>query len=150
MKSSKVQEWMSRDVITVAPSTTLPEAHSIMRSLGIRRLPVVDASERVVGIITLGDIRGAEASPATTLSIWELNYLLARLKVKEIMTKDPITITPEMTIGEAAMVMHDNKIGGIPVVDKFGKLVGILTESDIFEMIVLHEWRVREDVLANS
>ena len=150
MKSSKVQEWMSRDVITVKPSTTLPEAHSLMRSLGIRRLPVVDNNEHVVGIVTLGDIRGAEASPATTLSIWELNYLLARLKVKEIMTEDPLTVLPETTIGEAAMVMHDNKVGGLPVVDGAGKLVGILTESDIFEMVVLHEWRVRDALLTET
>ena len=150
MKTTKVSEWMSRDVITVQPGTTLPEAHSIMRSLGIRRLPVIDNHERLVGIITLGDIRSAEASPATTLSIWELNYLIARLKVKEIMTKNPLTVQPNSTIGSAAMIMHENKIGGVPVVDESGKLVGIITESDIFEMVVLHEWRLRDELLSSS
>ncbi|MCB0006456.1 MAG: CBS domain-containing protein [Anaerolineales bacterium] len=150
MKTSKVSEWMSRDVITVQPNTTLPEAHAIMRNLGIRRLPIVDTQERLVGIITLGDIRGAEASPATTLSIWELNYLIAKLKVKEIMTKDPLTVRPDTTIGEAAMMMHENKVGGLPVIDEMGKLIGIITESDIFEMVVLHEWRSRDQELAST
>lgn len=139
MKKDLVREWMSTDVITVSPDTTLPEAHQLMMDEEIRRLPVVK-NDRLVGIVTLGDIRGAEPSPATSLSIWELNYLLSKLTVNKIMTADPITISPEATIGEAARTMLENRVSGLPVVNENGKLVGIITESDIFSMVVLHEW----------
>ncbi|HFC11938.1 MAG TPA: CBS domain-containing protein [Anaerolineae bacterium] len=140
MKTELVGNWMSEGIITVDTTTTLPEAHSLMKAKNIRRLPVVDKKKRIVGIISLGDIRAAEASPATSLSIWELNYLLAKLKVKDFMTENPVTVTPETTIGEAANLMLAHKISGLPVVNADYDLVGIITESDIFEMIVLHEW----------
>jgi acetoin utilization protein AcuB len=132
------QDWMSRDVVTVTPDSTLPEAHRLMANYQIRRLPVME-NGGLVGIVTLGDIRGAQASGATTLSIWELHYLLAKLKIGEIMTHDPITISQGASIGEAARVMLDYKISGLPVLDNDGKLVGIITESDIFRMVV-QEW----------
>ena len=135
MKQELVKDWMSRDVVTVMPDTTLPAAHRLMTDNQIRRLPVVK-NNRLVGIITFGDVRGAEASEATMLSIWELNYLIAR----EIMTPDPITISQDATIGEAARAMLDNKISGLPVVDGQGRMVGIITESDIFR-IVVQEWK---------
>ncbi|MCI0393747.1 MAG: CBS domain-containing protein [Chloroflexi bacterium] len=138
MKQQLVKEWMTKDVVTIEPGTTLPEAHRLMRERRIRRLPVVK-NGRLVGIVTRGDIRGAEASDATSLSIWELNYLLARLKIDEIMTRNPVTVSPETTIGAAAQVMLDNKISGLPVVED-GRVVGIITESDIFRLIV-DEWR---------
>lgn len=140
MKQELVNVWMTKNVLTVAPSTTLPEAHQIMMSNNIRRLPVVEKYGRLVGIVTLGDVRGAQPSEATSLSIWEMNYLLAKLKLKEIMTPDPVTIEPEATIGEAARLMLENKVSGLPVVDEEHKVVGIITESDIFNMVVLHEW----------
>ncbi len=140
MKLELVENWMTEDPITVATTTTLPEAHEIMKSQNIRRLLVVDTHDQLVGIITNGDVRGAEASPATTLSIWELNHLLSSLKVKEFMTENPITVTPSTTIGAAANLMWKHKISGLPVVNTDRKLVGIITESDIFEMVVLHEW----------
>jgi len=90
----------------------------------------------LVGIITLGDVRGAEPSGATSLSIWELNYLLSKLKIEEIMTRNLITISPYATIGQAAEVMLEHKVSGLPVVDGERKLVGIITESDIFRMVV--------------
>jgi acetoin utilization protein AcuB len=93
-------------------------------------------NKRLVGIITRGDIRGAEASGATSLNIWELNYILAKLDVGKIMTPQPITISPEATLAEAAQVMLKHKISGLPVVDKQGNLVGIITESDIFRLVV--------------
>lgn len=131
---------MTKDVVVVSPDTTVPEAHRIMTEKSIRRLPVVDG-KKLVGIVTRGDVRGAEPSDATTLSIWELNYLLAKLKLSEIMTRNPITITPDATVMEAAQLMLDNKISGLPVVDAEGIVVGIVTESDIFRMVA-SAWQV--------
>jgi acetoin utilization protein AcuB len=131
---------MTPDPITVGLNTSLPEIHQIMVSEEIRRLPVVDENGRLIGIVTLGDVRGAQPSPATSLSIWEMNYLLSSLDVEKIMTPDPITVTPEQTVGEAARIMLENRISGLPVVETDGRLVGIITESDIFSMVVLHEW----------
>lgn len=139
VKKELVQDWMSKKVITASPNTTLPEAHQVMIDEEIRRLPVVK-NGRLVGIITLGDVRGAQPSPATSLSIWELNYLLSKLTVAQIMTADPITISPTATIGEAARLMLENRVSGLPVVDEKGDMVGIITESDIFSMVVLHQW----------
>ncbi len=136
MHKTLVRDWMITKVLAISPDTTLPEAHKIMTEKKVRRLPVVDAEGKLVGIVTRGDIRGAEASDATALSIWELNYLLARLKVREIMTPDPIAISPDATIGEAARIMLQNKISGLPVVKEDGRLVGIITESDIFRVVV--------------
>jgi CBS domain-containing protein len=140
MKKELVHNWMTQDVITVKPRTTLPEAHQIMMDEEIRRLPVVDDENRLVGIVTLGDVRGAQPSPATSLSIWELNYLLSSLTVEKIMTPKPMTIGPEATIGDAARTMLEHRVSGLPVIDEQGKLAGIITESDIFSMVVVHEW----------
>ena len=140
MKHELVKHWMTKEVVTVTPDTTLPEAHQIMISSNIRRLPIVGERDKLIGIITLGDVRGAQPSQATTLSVWELNYLLATLKVTKIMTPEPLTITPDATIGEAARLMLENKVSGLPVVGQGGKVAGIITESDIFSMVVLHEW----------
>ena len=101
MKKELVKHWMSRDVVTISPDTPLPEAH-----------------DRLIGIITLGDVREAEPSDATSLSIWEMNYLLAKQKVETVMTKNPLTISPEATVSEAARIMLEHKVGGLPVVDK--------------------------------
>ena len=140
MKKELVRSWMTQDVITVKPNTTLPEAHQIMMDEEIRRLPVVNDKGALVGIITLGDVRGAQPSPATSLSIWELNYLLSSLTVEKLMTPQPMTIEPDATIGTAARTMLEHRVSGLPVVDKNGKLAGIITESDIFSMVVIHEW----------
>lgn len=140
MKQELVNVWMTKNVVTAEPGTTLPEAHQMMMSHNIRRLPVVEKSGRLIGIVTLGDVRGAQPSEASSLSIWEMNYLLANLKLKKIMTPDPVTIGPEATIGEAARMMLENKVSGLPVVDDEQRVIGIITESDIFSMVVLHEW----------
>ena len=140
MKQELVKVWMTKNVLTANPDTTLPEAHQIMMDNNVRRLPVVDKNGRLLGIVTLGDVRGAQPSEATSLSIWEMNYLLANLQLKKIMTPDPVTVEPDATIGEAARLMLENKVSGLPVVDEDGKLRGIITESDIFSMVVLHEW----------
>lgn len=135
MRRHLVKDWMTPDPITIDPQTTLPEAHRLMKECNIRRLPVV-ANSRLVGIITLGDIREASPSNATSLSIYELHYLLSRLTVGEIMTRDPITITSDTSIEAAARLMLEHKIGGLPVVDGT-RLVGIITESDIFRLLVM-------------
>lgn len=139
MKRDLIKDWMTQDVMTIRPDTTVPEAHRLMTQNNIRRLPVLDG-DKLVGIVTRGDVRGAEASEATSLSIWELNYLLGRLEISKVMTKKPITVSPEATIREAAQMMLDNKISGLPVVDKYGRVVGIITESDIFRLVV-SDWR---------
>jgi len=138
MKQELVQDWMTREVITITPETSLKEAHDIMNARGIRRLPVV-LHGKVTGILTLGDIRGAEPSKASSLSVWEMNYLLAKLQVGEIMTRNPATIQQTANIGEAAQVMLEKKFSGLPVVDEEQHLVGIITESDIFRLVVT-EW----------
>ncbi len=134
MRKTQVRDWMTPNPITIDPKTTLPEAHKLMKECHIRRLPVVDHG-KVVGILTLGDVREASPSDASSLSIFELNYLLAKLNVESIMTRDPITIAPTATIREAAQLMLEHKIGGVPVVED-EKLVGIITESDIFRVLV--------------
>ncbi|MBI3243396.1 MAG: CBS domain-containing protein [Chloroflexi bacterium] len=125
---------MTANPVTANVHTTLPEAHKLMTGKKIRRLLVLDG-DKLVGIVTRGDIRGAEPSEATSLSIYELNYLLAKLTLDKIMHRDPLTVSPETTIREAARLMLQNKIAGLPVVDG-GKLVGIITESDIFRLVV--------------
>jgi acetoin utilization protein AcuB len=140
MKQELVRDWMTSQVITISPRTPLMRAHELMTQKSIRRLPVVEDNGRLVGIVTMGDVRGAEPSQATSLSVWELNYLLAKLCVDEIMTRTPVTIQESATIGEAARLMLDYRVSGLPVLNTFGQLVGIITESDIFRMVVRHEW----------
>ena len=147
MKHELVKNWMSQNVVTIRPDATLPEANQLLKEKRIRRLPVVDAAGKLVGIITLGDMRGAEPSPATSLSIWESNYLLAKLPVRQFMTPNPVTVSEEATLGEAAQMMLAHRVSGLPVLDQRGDLVGIITESDIFRMVVLYEWQAEETAL---
>jgi acetoin utilization protein AcuB len=130
-----VRNWMTSPVRTVSTTTTVAEAYNLMMEHGIRRLPVVEGG-RLVGIVTIGDLREARPSPATSLSIYELNYLLARLTVREVMTHDPFVITPDSTIKHAAQLMLSQKVSGLPVVDQRGAVVGVITESDIFRMLI--------------
>lgn len=145
MKLELVRDWMTRDVITVMPAVALPDAYELMTKNKIRRLPVVDENGRLLGIVTYGDIRSARPSPATSLNIWELNFMLARLSVGEIMSPDPLTISENATIGEAAQHLLDQAIGSLPVVDNQGNLVGIITESDIFRLVVRDWQRTQKD-----
>ncbi len=140
MKKELVQDWMTAEVVTITADMSLPQANQIMTKEEIRRLPVVDAEGRLTGIVSRGDVRSAQPSPASSLSIWEMNYLLSTLKVGKVMTKDPVSIGPDSTIGEAARTMLEHRVSGLPVVDTDNKVLGIITESDIFSMVVLHEW----------
>jgi len=134
MKDQFVKDWMTRDPVVISSKTTLPEAYKLMKERHIRRLPVVD-HDKLVGIVTLGDVREASPSDATTLSIYELNYLLAQLTVDRIMTRNVLSVSLGTTVREAARMMLEYKIGGLPVLEN-GKVVGILTESDIFRLVV--------------
>lgn len=135
LENIKVSEWMTSPVISISPETPISNAHQMMKEYGIRRLPVVEHN-RLIGIVTLGDIREASPSDATTLSIWELNYLWAQLTVERVMTRNVLTITPDASILDAAEIMLNRKVSGLPVLDAHHHLVGILTESDIFKMLV--------------
>ena len=138
MRLELVKDWMTREVITAPPEMGLLDADKLMRDQGIRRMPVLDSDGRLLGIITFGDVRGARPSTATSLSSWEINYLLANLSVADVMQQEPITVTPNTTIGETAQLMLEHKISGLPVLEN-DKLAGIITESDIFRMVV-HDW----------
>src|SRR3972149_8119669 len=93
MQNERVRDWMTSEVVMISPNQTLPEAHALMKGHKIRRLPVVDGGE-LIGILTLGDLREASPSDATSLSVFEMNYLLGRLPVSKIMTRDPLTVSP--------------------------------------------------------
>jgi acetoin utilization protein AcuB len=134
MQTTQVREWMTPDPITAPPTMTLPDALQVMARHNIRRLPIVEKG-KLVGIVTRGDLRGAEPSRATSLSIFELHYLVGRITLAEIMTRDPLTVGPSTTIQDSARLMLQRKISGLPVLDE-GRLVGIITESDIFRLVV--------------
>jgi len=129
----RIRDIMTRNPVTVDSETLVFDAQKIMKESNIRRLPVVDKG-KLVGIITKHDLLEASPSPATSLSIHELNYLLSKMKVKEIMKKNPVTLTPDTPFEEALKIGQDKKIGSFPVVDN-GKLVGITTESDIVRFL---------------
>ncbi len=134
MRQELVTNWMTSEVVTVAPEMRLSEAHRLMMDNKIRRLPVVK-NDRLVGIVTRGDVREAEPSDATSLTIWEINYLFAKLRVKDVMARKPVAVTPDTTIVSVAQMMLERKISGLPVVEG-EKVVGIITESDIFRLVV--------------
>lgn len=133
----KVKNRMSENPRTVSLDTSVHEAMALMKSSNIRRLPVVE-KDKVVGIVTIADLNQASPSSATTLSKHELNYLLAKTKIKDILPKNQkvITINPENYIETAARIMRENKVSGLPVIDDHGKLVGVITETDIFDALI--------------
>ena len=129
----RIRDVMIKNPVTIDSDTYVLDAQKIMKENNIRRLPVVDKG-KLVGIVTQHDLLAASPSPATSLSVHELNYLLSKMKVKEVMRKDPITFSPDTPFEEALKVGQEKKIGSFPVVDK-GKLVGIATESDIVRFL---------------
>jgi acetoin utilization protein AcuB len=129
-----VRKKMKKDLITITKDERMTTARKIIKEKNIRHLPVVDG-KRLIGLVTNMDIRKAEASPATSLEIRELHYLLDKLTVGEIMTRNVITISPDISVEEATTLLHDNKIGCLPVVED-GNLVGMLTENDVMEILI--------------
>jgi len=129
-----VSEWMSRKVFTVSPESSISDALTLMKEKKIKHVPVVK-DERLKGIISDRDIKEFSPSKATTLDVYELHYLLATSKVKDLMKTKIITTTPDTPVEEAAMLMYDREIGSLPVLDD-GKLVGIISDRDIFKVLV--------------
>jgi len=130
-----VKERMSHPVTTVHPETPMQDALNLMRTERIRRLPVVDKHGRLVGIVSERDLLHAAPSDATSLSIWEIHYLLSKITIEKIMTRQVITIREDTPLEEAARLMADRKIGGLPVV-RDGQVVGIVTETDLFKVFL--------------
>lgn len=131
-----VRSRMTPNPITITRQTTVAEALEIMREKSIRRLPVMD-KDKLVGIVTERDLIEISPSPATSLSVFEINYLLAKMKIGDVLPKKQkvITVEADALIEEAALLMRQHKIGGLPVVEK-GKLVGIITETNIFDAFI--------------
>lgn len=130
-----IREWMTKNVITVTPDTSMLKTSKLMKDNNIRRVPVIDGN-RLAGIVSDRDIRAASPSKATTLDMHELYYLLSEVKVKDIMTGDPVTVCDTDAVDDAALIMENKGIGGLPVVNGSGELVGIITDHDIFRVLV--------------
>jgi len=129
-----VRTKMTTNPFTISPDSTIPDAHEIMSKHNVRRLPVVKDGV-LVGVVSREDIAQASPSKATTFSVGELTYLLARTKIKSVMKKNPVTIGPDALLEEAAIMMRSNEVGFLPVVEN-GRLVGIITESNIFDAFI--------------
>lgn len=129
-----VKNRMTKNPYTIAADAPITDAVTLLREKGLKRLPVVDG-EKVAGILTQSDIQKVSPTKATSLSIFEINYLLSKLTVKDAMTKKAVIIEADSLLEEAAVLMRENRIGTLPVVED-GKLVGIITESDIFDAFI--------------
>ena len=132
----EIRFWMRAPAITINLAAPLSDALALMREHDVRRLPVVIDTGELRGMITQGDIRGADVLRAAGVDPFDIAGALRQVKVYEVMSNDPITVTPETSLREAAMLMIENKIGGLPVVNEHGAVVGIITESDLFEALV--------------
>jgi acetoin utilization protein AcuB len=130
-----VSNWMSKNVITVEVDDSMHDAMKRMKEKDIRMLPVLKKG-KLVGVVTDRDIKRASASDATTLDVHELLYLVSKIKVGNIMTKDPITVPQNFTVEETAEVLLKHKISGAPVVDQNGQLVGTITQTDLFRVLI--------------
>jgi len=139
---------MTKRPITVTEDTSVDKALNLMRKEKVRRFPVLDKRGKLVGIVSEKDLLYASPSPATSLSIYEIPYLLSRIKIHDLMTKEVITVTEDTTLEEAARIMTDNKVGGLPVL-RDNKLVGIITETDMFK-IFLELFGAREEGIRMS
>lgn len=126
-----VGDRMTSPGITIPSDITIHDALALFKKERIRRAPVIEKG-KLVGIVSEGDLLNASPSPVTSLSVWEMNYLLSKVTVKQVMTKKVKTVDVTTPIEEAARIMADNKIGGMPVM-RSGKLVGIITETDLFK-----------------
>ena len=130
-----VKERMTPNPVTVTEDTSLHEALRLMRERKVRRFPVVDKVGKLVGMISEKDLLYASPSPATTLSVFEANYLIAQIKIGQLMTRDLVTVGDDCPLEEAARIMVDNRISGLPVLHS-GKLAGIITETDLFRIFL--------------
>lgn len=131
-----VKGWMTTDVITVEDDASMMKALMIMKEKKIRCLPVVDKRGELVGIVSDRDLKDAAPSKATTLDVYELNYLLSSIKIKDLMTKNVVYARPDETVEFAAILMLENKISSLPVINDRGALIGIITQTDIFKVLI--------------
>jgi len=130
-----VKDWMSKKVITIDEEASMQDVLRLMKQNNIYRLPVMK-KENLVGIVTDRDLRSASISDATSLEAHEFLYFIQKRKVKEIMTKNPITIPLDYTVEEAALIFLDNRISGAPVVNRNGDVIGIITQTDLFRVLI--------------
>ena len=130
-----VGERMSQPVLTITPDVPVQDALARMRREKVRRYPVVDKYGKMVGIVTSSDLMNATPSEATTLSVWEINYLLSKITVERVMSKDVLSVCEDCPIEDAALIMADKKIGGLPVL-RDDDVVGIITETDLFKLFI--------------
>ncbi|MFZ5880797.1 MAG: CBS and ACT domain-containing protein [Chloroflexota bacterium] len=129
-----VGERMSQPVITITPDTPIHDALALFKKEHIRRAPVMKDG-RMIGIVSERDLLNASPSPVSTLSVWEMNYLLSKVTVGNVMTKEVLTVARDTPIEEAARIMADNKLGGLPVVDG-ERVVGMITETNLFKIFL--------------
>ena len=125
-----VKDFMTRKVVYISPDTTIAHAADLMREQGLHRLPVIE-NDKLVGLVTEGTIAEASPSKATSLSIFEMNYLLNKTKVKDVMLRDVITVSKFASLEDATYLMYKNKVGILPVVDN-DQVSGVITDRDIF------------------
>ncbi|MCA1764772.1 MAG: CBS and ACT domain-containing protein [Desulfobulbaceae bacterium] len=140
-----IQDWMAKDVMTVDENTSLMRATRIMKEKNIRRLPVVSHG-KLIGIITDRDVKDASPSKTTSLDIHELYYLLSEMKVKDVMTNEPLTLSGKETLEKAALIMLNSRISGLPVVDGKGLLIGLLSETDVLRGFI-HMTGIKDNAL---
>ena len=130
-----VENWMNKNVITIDANDSMMDASKILKERKIRMIPVLEKG-RMVGVVTDRDLKRASPSDATSLAVHELLYILANMKVREIMSKNPITVPFNYTVEEAAEIMLEKKISGVPVVDNEGNVVGMITQTDLFRVLI--------------
>ncbi len=130
-----VERRMSLNPVTIGPDANVVEASELMKREKVHRLPVLDRNKKLVGVISEKDILYASPSPASSLSIHEMAYLLSQLTVKKLMRKDPVTISKDVPVEEAARIMVDQDLSCLPVVED-DKLVGIVSKSDLFKILI--------------
>ncbi len=131
-----VREWMTEDLIVVKEDTSMLKASKLLKEHDIRRLPVVNEEGRLVGIVSDRDIKDASPSKATTLEIHELHYLISEIKIRDIMTRDPLTVLSTDTVERAAQILEEKGYGSLPVVNSEDQLVGIITDHDIYKIYI--------------
>lgn len=130
-----VKNWMSKPAITINADAAIQDAIGLLKQHEIRMLPVMEY-DQLVGVITDRDLKRASASEVVSLDIYELADLISRIKVKTIMTKDPVTVPYDYTVEETAALLFVHNISGVPVVDQTGKLLGVITKTDIFQVLI--------------
>ncbi len=130
-----VKNWMSKNVVTIQEDDTMQHAMRLMKENQVRMLPVM-SSGKLIGIVSDTDLKRASASDATTLDVHELLYLISKIKVNEIMTRNPITVPDDYTVEEAAQLMMEHNISGVPVMDCDGNIAGVITRHDVFTILI--------------